>query len=133
MTPRDQRSSLSLVTSLPVRASSRRLECDRRPARVARVLALAHHIEAGIVSGRWKNASEVSRALGLSRNRLSQVLALLNLAPDLQEQVLFLEAVDGEEPITEKALFVRVARLANWVEQRAAYGGLIDAPTRLVT
>lgn len=125
MTPRDQRSSLSLVTSLPVRASSRRIECDRRFARVARVLALAHHIEAGIASGRWKNASEVSRALGLSRNRLSQVLALLNLAPDLQEQVLFLEAVDGEEPITEKALFVSVARLVSWAEQRGKFVELL--------
>lgn len=121
MTPRDNRSNLALVTSLPTRASARPVGVDRRPARVARVLALAHHIEAGIANGRWKNASEVSRALGLSRNRLSQVLALLNLAPDIQERVLFLEAVNGDEPITEKKLFVKVARLASWSEQRSEY------------
>jgi hypothetical protein len=116
-----------LVTNLPARIPPRPRVVDRRPARVARVLALAHHIQAGVTTGRWKNASEVSRALGLSRNRLSQVLALLNLAPDLQERVLFLEAVDGDEPVTEKALFVKVARLPSWSAQRSEYRRLLDA------
>ena len=73
----------------------------------------------------------MARALGLSRNRVSQVLALLNLAPDLQEQVLFLEVVDGVEPITEKALFERVAKTVSWPEQRAMYEALVErsAPT----
>lgn len=121
MKPRDEKAGLALVTSLPARTNSRPPHVERRPARVARVLALAHHIDAGVASGRWKNASEVACALGLSRNRLSQVLALLNLAPDLQERVLLLEAVDGQEPVTEKALFSAVARLLSWSEQRSKY------------
>jgi hypothetical protein len=66
--------------------------------------------------------------LGLSRNRVSQVLALLSLAPDIQEQVLFLEAVEGVEPVTEKALFERVVKTVSWSEQRAQYQALLERP-----
>jgi hypothetical protein len=122
---RDDEGVPALVTRLPLRVARTKV-IDRRPARVARILALAHHIDAGLRAGTWSHASDVSRVLGLSRNRVSQVLALLNLAPDLQEQVLFIEAIDGVEPITEKALFEQVAKTVNWAEQRAKYAALVE-------
>jgi len=36
--------------------------------------------------------------------RVSQLLDLLMLAPDLQERILDLEAVDGVEPLSERSL-----------------------------
>jgi hypothetical protein len=48
---------------------------------------------------------------------MSQVLALTYLAPDIQLEVMDLEAVEGvEPPITEKYLFDKVARLLSWEE-----------------
>jgi len=109
-----------LVTKLPKRA--RRIRCaDRRPARIAQMLALAHHIEAGLEAGTWASASEVARLLGMSRNRLHQVLSLTYLAPDIQEHLLHLEVTDGVEPVSEKWLFAQVARCLNWSEQRGNF------------
>jgi hypothetical protein len=92
----------------------------RRPARVAIMLALAHKIRAAIDSGQARDQAEVARCLGLTRARVTQLLALLQLAPELQEQVLFLESVDGIEPLTERALR-RVTRALSWVEQRQLF------------
>lgn len=92
------------------------------PARIARQLALAHQIRRRIDEGAWANQSEAAVDLGISRNRMSQVLMLTFLAPDIQFEVLALEAVDGVEPqITEKWLFENVARSLGWEEQRDAW------------
>lgn len=89
----------------------------RRPARVARMLALAHHIRWAIERGDVPDASTVARRLGLTRARVSQLLDLCLLAPDIQEAILALEAVDGAEPIPERALR-DVGRAGGWAEQR---------------
>jgi len=91
----------------------------RQPSRVARVLALAHHVAAAIEAGDVRDQASLARALGFTRARISQLLDLTLLAPDIQEQVLFLEAVDGREPMPERALR-RLATLP-WNEQRRLY------------
>lgn len=65
----------------------------RRPVRVAVMLALAHKIEDTIDRGVVRDRAEVARRLGLTRARLTQLMDLTLLAPDIQEQILFLEAV----------------------------------------
>jgi hypothetical protein len=90
----------------------------RRPARVAIMLALAHTIDAAISAGRLRDQGDAAQRLGLTRPRITQLLALLQLAPDLQERVLFLEAVDGVEPLTERDLRP-VTRVLYWADQRA--------------
>jgi hypothetical protein len=62
--------------------------------------------------------------LDLTPARVTRLLALLALAPDLQERVLFLESVDGLEPLTERALR-RATRTRSWEAQRAIYRSLL--------
>jgi len=76
----------------------------RRPARLAIMLALAHKIQHAIDRGVVIDRAEVARRLGLTRARVTQLLDLTLLAPDIQEAVLALEAVDGAEPVSERAL-----------------------------
>jgi hypothetical protein len=90
----------------------------RRPARVAVSLAFAHRIRQAIESGELKDQADAARTFGFTRARLSQILDLANLAPDLQEGILFLEVVDGREPLRERALR-GVVRVAAWAGQRA--------------
>jgi len=92
----------------------------RRPAKVARMLALAHHLQSAIDRGLVADRAAVARKLGLTRARVTQLLDLLLLAPDLQAAVLAMEAVDGAEPMSERALRA-VAHAGSWVEQRAAW------------
>jgi hypothetical protein len=54
----------------------------------------------------------------VTRARLSQIFDLTRLAPDLQEEILFLKALEGDETLSERALRV-VVRVMAWTEQRA--------------
>ena len=92
-----------------------------RPARVAQMLALAHRLEAAIDRGDYRDRADVARQLGFTRARITQLLDLTLLAPDIQERVLYLEAIDGREPLTERGLRALV-RLESWAEQRMIWG-----------
>ena len=80
----------------------------RRPAKVAQMLAMAHHLQSMIDRGEIRDRAELARRLGISRARVTQILDMTLLAPGIQEEVLFMEAVDGKEPISERQLRGRV-------------------------
>ena len=98
----------------------------RRPAKVARQLALAHHLQAAIERGLVADQAALARKLGLTRARVTQLFDLLMLAADLQELVLALEAVDGAEPMAERTLRT-VAHAGTWAEQRAAWARIVGS------
>ena len=79
------------------------------------MLALAHHVEREIKAGRIPDYASVARALGVTRARLTQVLNLLLLAPDIQECVL-----RGQIP-SERCLRAVVGE-PNWTIQAAMRG-----------
>lgn len=91
----------------------------KRPANVAALLALAHHVQQMIDAVRIADRAEVARRLRWTRARVSQVMDLLLLAPDIQEEVLFL---DAGSRITERSLRA-VVRHEDWREQRRERGG----------
>ena len=99
----------------------------RQPARVARMLALAHDLQDKLDRGEHQDQSALAAQLGFTRGRLTQLLDLTLLAPDIQEEVLHLEAVDGREPLAERDLH-RLARRPAWADQRAAWAAL--SPSR---
>jgi hypothetical protein len=105
----------------------------RRPARVAQMLALAHRIRAMVDGGGASDQADAARILGLTPPRVSQLLAMTSLAPDIQEEILHLEAVDGVEPrLTERRLRP-LTRELSWEVHRwkwAALGGEVLVPTR---
>ena len=89
-----------------------------RVPRVARLLALAHRLERLLRTGVVRNYAELARLGRVTRARISQVMALLLLAPDVQEQVLFLPRVErGRDPIILHDL-LPIAAAADWRRQR---------------
>lgn len=102
----------------PTRAPER---ITARPARAAHLLAFAHWIEAELARGAFSSASEVARLLGVSRERVSRLRRLTMLAPDIQEELLFLEMVDRREDVCVKWLTDKVARHLDWEEQRRVW------------
>jgi hypothetical protein len=79
------------------------------------------HVDSeGIPEGEYKEQASASRALGVTRMRITQLLNLTFLAPDIQEEILFLEAVDGREPLTERAIR-EILRNDDWTAQRMAW------------
>ncbi len=91
-----------------------------RPAPLAIELAFAHKIRQAIDKGEIRDQAEVATRLGLTQSRVTQLLDLTRLAPDVQERILFVETVDGAEPVSERALRP-VVRASSWAEQRALF------------
>lgn len=69
------------------------------------------------------DAATVARRLGLTRARVCQLLDLCLLAPELQEALLGLEAVDGAEPMAERTLR-GVVRAGSWEGQRVVWASV---------
>jgi len=93
-------------------------EPSPRVPRIARLLALAWHIEEQVRSGTLASYAAAARLGHVSRARLSQILSLLHLAPDVQEQVLFSQRpARGRQALTIRQL-LSVAAVLDWHEQR---------------
>ena len=95
-----------------------------RPARVAQMLALAHDLQQKLDAGVYRDRSDAAGQLGFTRARITQLLDLTLLAPDVQEAVLHLETSKGREPLLEGDLR-RITRHTNWVAQRRAWRSLV--------
>src|SRR5262249_54450082 len=89
-----------------------------RIPRIAQLMALARHIDDLVGSGTVGSYAAAARLGHLSRARISQILALLNLAPDLQEHLLFLQRPSRGRtgPVLRQVL--QVAAALDWDEQR---------------
>ena len=66
-----------------------------RLPRVARLMALAIRFDGLVCTGQVKNHAELARLGRVSRARISQIMSLLFLAPDIQEDLLFLPAIES--------------------------------------
>ena len=95
-----------------------------RVPRVARMMALAIHWQGLIRAGAARDQADLARLVGVSRARVTQVMDLLRLAPDIQEAVLYLPPVNrGRGPKHERALR-RIAAEPLWEVQRMAWARL---------
>jgi len=89
-----------------------------RVPRVSRLLALAHRVDRLLRAGVVKDYAEAARLGHVTRARISQVMSLLYLAPDIQEQVLFLPRIErGRDPVILHDL-LPIAGTADWRRQR---------------
>lgn len=89
-----------------------------RVPRISRLVALAIHFDKLLRDGNVKDLAELARLGHVTRARLTQVMNLLNLAPEIQETLLFLPAVEqGREEVTERSLR-RISALPSWTAQQ---------------
>jgi hypothetical protein len=108
------------------RRRERRIVLDETPPgheapapvpRIARLVALAHKFQRMINDGTVESMADVARLGHVTRARVSQIMDLLLLAPDVQEALLFLPASPGRDPIHLKELRY-VCQTPIWEEQR---------------
>jgi hypothetical protein len=71
--------------------------------RVARLLALAHHFERLLAEGIVRTQGELAELAGVTRPRVTQILNLLLLAPDIQEELLFLPRPSVDRSLSPSA------------------------------
>ena len=86
--------------------------------RISRLMALAIRFDGLISDGVVTDQAELARLGHVSRARLTQIMNLLHLAPDLQEEILFLPATErGRDAIPEKQVRP-IAAVLDWGKQR---------------
>src|SRR5207302_4662620 len=92
-----------------------------RVPRLARFLALALRLEAQLRRGVLKDCAEVARLGHVTRARVSQILTLVHLAPDIQEAILFLPRTQrGRDPVILSDV-IPIAMEVDWKRQRRAW------------
>jgi len=84
------------------------------------MLALAHHMQRLLDEGAVESQAELGGMVGFTPGRVSQLLALTTLAPDIAETLLFMVNEQGRDAITERHLRAVVRHLC-WREQRRVF------------
>ena len=95
-----------------------------RVPRVARLLALALRLEHLVRAGQVASYSELASLGHVTRARVCQIMNLLCLAPDIQEELLFLPRTQrGRDPVVLRDL-MPLASTLEWKKQRQRWQAL---------
>ena len=99
-----------------------------RIPRVARLLALTHHFVELLEMGAVETQAKLAELAKLTPARVTQIMNLLGLAPDIQKEIFFLALVtEGRPTITERDLRA-VLKTVVWSEQREQWAELRPVP-----
>jgi hypothetical protein len=100
---------------------SKSLPPPSRIPRISRLMALALRFERLIRDGTVKDQAELARWAQVSRARVTQIMDLLMLAPDIQEEILFLSPVTaGRDPVHLRQVR-RMTLEPSWQKQRTTW------------
>lgn len=96
-----------------------------RVPRVARLMALALRCDGLLREGAIADYGELAALGHVTRARISQIMNLVHLAPDIQEAILFLPRTErGRDPIILRDL-QPIAATLDWQRQRRLWQELL--------
>jgi hypothetical protein len=100
-----------------------------RVPRIARLMALAIRMENLIRVGGIIDYSQLAQLGHVSRARITHIMNLLLLAPDLQEQILFILPAGGRRDPVRLAQLQPIARIPDWSQQRQLWATIFAGTT----
>lgn len=94
--------------------------------RISRLMAVAIRLEGLLQTGEVSDLTELARLSHVTQPRMSQILNLAQLAPDIQEELLFLPRITaGRATIHEKMLRPVSAEIC-WQKQREVWRRILS-------
>ena len=93
-----------------------------RIPRMTRLMALAIKFQDMIDRGEVKDYADLARLGHVSRARITQIMNLLNLAPEIQAQILSASQEAWNAPCISEQSLRRLTGLVAWSAQRAVWG-----------
>jgi hypothetical protein len=93
-------------------------------ASVARLLALAIHLEGQIRAGAVRDQTALARQLKVTQPRMTQIMNLTLLSPSIQRQVLALKDVKGKRDRVNERRLRRIAGEPCWSRQAEMWAGI---------
>ncbi len=107
-----QRGQQKIATEKPAAVAEGRIP------RISRLMALAIRYDGLLRDGTVRDQTELAKLAHVTQPRMTQILNLLYLAPEFQEELLFLPRVmSGKDPVHEKMLRP-IAAEVDWGRQR---------------
>jgi hypothetical protein len=95
-----------------------------RVPRIARLMALAIRCDQLIRDGVIANQSELADFGRITTARMTQIMSLLNLAPDIQEWILFLPRIEHGRDVVKEIDIRPIASTLDWRKQRRTWTAL---------
>jgi hypothetical protein len=95
-----------------------------RVPRVTRVMALAIRFEGLILRGEVRDYADLARLGHITRARATQIMNFLNLAADIQEEILFLPATNQGRDQVQEWHIRPIAACPDWAHQRKLWNKL---------
>ena len=89
--------------------------------RIARLMALAIRLDGLLRAEELRDYAEIAHLGRVTRARMTQIMKLLDLAPDIQEQILFLPHLKG---LNERNLRPIVSQI-DWEDQRRMFEEIV--------
>jgi len=86
--------------------------------RISRVMALAIHMQELVDHGEVAGYAELGRLGYVTRSRITQIMRLLHLAPDIQEELLFLPRPGAGDAAVYERTVRPIAAIHDWRKQR---------------
>ena len=86
--------------------------------RISRLMALAIRMEDFVRSGEVADYADLARLGHVSRPRVTQIMNLLHLAPDIQEAILSLPDTDGGRATVTERKLRSISAVVDWHQQR---------------
>lgn len=112
-----------------VEASGNLAAAAGRVPRVSRLMALAIHFDRLLREGKVRDQSELARLAHVTQPRLTQIMNLNHLAPDIQEQLLHLQVVTVGRPGISERHLRPLASIPSWADQRKRWASLAGTVT----
>ena len=94
---------------------------------ITKLMALAIRLEHLLATGQVKDQAEIARVAGITRARVTQILNLTYLAPDIQQSILDLEPTTNHVPRFREREVRIIAITANWEKQRRQWKRLVKS------
>jgi hypothetical protein len=92
---------------------------------ITKLMALAIRLEHLLATGEVKDQAEIARTAGITRARVTQIINLTQLAPDIQEAILNLEPTTDPVPRFREREVRTIAILPYWEKQRVLWKRLV--------
>lgn len=93
-----------LVHAVPPRQGKPRKPRESKPPRVVELLRKAIEWQTLLESDKAVNQADIARQEGITRARVTQVMGMLRLVPEIKQHILSMPDIAGRSPVTERML-----------------------------
>jgi len=114
-----------VISALPEPRGKPKPPRKPKTPRVVELLQMALEWQLQLDAGEVETQAAIARREGITRARVTQIMALLRLAPEIREHILAMSETVGRPEISERSLRAVVA-LASPAEQRIRFQELVE-------